>query len=392
MSITKVEFKYKKPNLRYDSAKKLWIGYQIDVRAGKKRYRSTFATKGEAERFIDALRINRSYVSAGMAPPKEARVISIRDLVDARLASTTDRKRLEFERRVLNYFCDVAGEFKSVQDITLADLRQFVDRRSKEKTVRDQLVSPQTVDRELTAVAAMLHNAGDHFDELENYQPPRIPHPKYRKGRRERIITDDERAKLLNALRSLRPEFARIFEFASLTGLRHSEIMRVRKTDLDRKARSLKVYRSKTDSVSYISPLTDRMLELLSESYDSGFVFTPSGKTPGTFYKYLSRACESVGIPYGRFKEDGIILHDNRHSFISKLQMAGVDLATIQAFSGHSTKELVMRYSHARPESRKRAMQAIDGQNNVDRLRSIYESVSSGAMDLAEFIAAIDDL
>lgn len=390
MSITKVGFKYKKLNLRYDSAKKLWIGYQIDVRAGKKRHRSTFATKGEAERFVDALRMQRQYASAGLTAPHSPQFITIRDLCDSRITATTDRKRLEFERRVFNYFCKLIGEHTKVQEITLANLRDFVNTRSKDLTVRNEQIKPQSVDRELTAIASVLHNAGDYFDELENYQAPRIPHPKFRKGRRERIITDEERGRLLESLNKIRPAFARIFEFASLTGLRHSEIMQTRTTDLDRKARSLKVYRSKTDSVSYISPLTDRMLELLSENFERGFVFTPDGKTPGTFYKYVRKACSDAGLVYGRFEADGIILHDTRHSFITKLQQSGIDLATIQAFSGHSDRELVMRYSHARPESRKKAMEAIDGKDKKPKLRKMFEAIKSGQIGFDEFVRLVD--
>lgn len=383
MSITKVTFTRRKNGLiRKDG---LWHGVRIDVRVAGKRYRSVFPTKTEAQRFIDELRTAKRYQRAGIKLPSKNSV-TLRDLVAARLASLTTRKQKEFQGRVLKYFMNLAGEFTAVESITKADLRNFVDERSKELTIRNTPVTPQTVDRELVAIASMLHSAGDYFDELENYVAPKIPHPKYRKGRRERVITDDEATRLLAALNSISPMVARIFEFASLTGLRHSEIMRLRPTDLDRKARSLKVYRSKTDTTSEISPLTDRMLEILKS--EGPFIFTPDGKTPPMFYKIMRKACAVCKIPYGRFEVGGVTLHDLRHSFITKLQQAGVDIATIQSFSGHSDARLVMRYSHARPESRRRAMAVMDG-NGSDKLKAIYDKVRAGKMNFKAFLEAM---
>lgn len=382
--IKRVTFQNRKAHLRFENG--VYVGYQIDVRDNGKRRRNVFATKREAQDFIDALRTKKVYGGAGMKSPETANVITLKDLIAERLKTRTTRKQKEFEKRVLNYFQDIAGEYTPVTDITLAHLKTFVEKRLHDLTVRNETVKPQTVDRELVAVAAMLHAAPEYFDELESYTAPRVPHPKYRTGRRERVVTEDERKALLAALYDKYPDLGRIFEFASLTGLRHSEIMKLRTSDLDVKARSLKVYRSKTDSVSYISPLTDRMLELLDAP--SGYIFTKDGKTPSTFYRYLQRACESVGIEYGRFKADGVILHDLRHSFITRLAQAGVDIATIQSFSGHSDKTLVMRYSHAGPESRKRAMAVVDGKGK--NWREVFDKVRDGSMTFEAFLEVVN--
>lgn len=387
MAITLEEYPKKKPGTRYHSSSGKWMGYRVDVRVRNKRHRAgPFPTRRDAEIYIEKLKLDGLYNKAGLASRADARrrAVTVRDLADARIASLTERKQIELERRVLNYFVRLAGEFTRVEDVAVSHLRAFVERRSKELTVRGEPVKPQTVDRELAIVAATLHHAGKYFDELEDYRAPTIPRPRFRKSRRERVITETERAAILAALGGIDEQAARIFEFASLTGLRHSEIMRLRKTDLDAPARSLKVYRSKTDSVSYISPLTDRMLDLLkSASYPGPFIFTADGKTPSLFYRHMKQACEECGIPYGRYTDGGVVLHDTRHSFITKLQQAGIDLATIQSFSGHSSRELVMRYSHARPESRKRAMDAIDGRTNGNGHRPDIEKKLRQLLELA---------
>jgi integrase len=387
--IKKVEFSYKKAHLNRDPKTGKWYGYQIDVRDGKKRRRDVFSSKKAAEEFIDAILKKRVYTRAGVQLESN-RNITVGQLFDARVDSITSRKQREIESRTRDYFLQVVNPFTPVTSLTVDHLREYVKKRSNDTTPRGTIINPQTVDRELNIIAATLHNAGEYFDELANYIAPRIPRPKYRKGRRERVVTDDERNAILAELYKAKPAFARIFEIASLTGIRHSEAMGLLKTDLNARARSLRVYRPKTDTVSTISPLTDRMLELLSNNEFKGpYIFTSNGKTPGTFYRYLKAACEAAGVTYGRYVQGGVVLHDLRHSFITKLHQEGTDIATIQSFTGQADKTIVMRYSHAGPESRRRAMAIIDGKNGSDKLRKLYDEIRSGRMSFEDFLAAL---
>ncbi len=60
--------------------------------------------------------------------------------------------------------------------------------------------------------------------------------------------------------------------------------------------------------------------------------------------KALQRACEKAGIIYGRFKKDGFVFHDLRHSFNTNMRKAGVAESVIMAITGHSTIEMFLRY------------------------------------------------
>ena len=296
-----------------------------------------------------------------------------------------------------------------ITDLTTAHLKEFLNVRQLDKTTRKTAVAPQTVNREMVVIASTLHKAAEFFSELESWVCPKIPHLKANQRGRERVVSDAEKIKILEILCKPRIDgedyFAfharlrvgQIFETALLSGMRHGEIAKLRWTDFDEKTKTLKVVRTKTDTISYISPLPDTVLRIFAERRkisDSDFIFTKTGTTTYKFYRILKNACETVGVKYGRYEIDGIILHDARHTFTTRLQQAGIDLATIQSFTGHSDKELVMRYSHARPESRKRAMQAIENDNGIlqKELEKIYYAVSKGQMDFPKFAEKIGQL
>jgi site-specific recombinase XerD len=58
-------------------------------------------------------------------------------------------------------------------------------------------------------------------------------------------------------------------------------------------------------------------------------------------------------------KIDDYSWHCNRHTFASRLVMAGVDLRTVAELLGHRTLQMVMRYSHLAPEHQASAVDRL---------------------------------
>ena len=52
--------------------------------------------------------------------------------------------------------------------------------------------------------------------------------------------------------------------------------------------------------------------------------------------------------------------HDLRHTFASRLVMAGVDLRTVQDLMGHKTISMTLRYAHLSPDHKRSAMEALE--------------------------------
>jgi len=100
-------------------------------------------------------------------------------------------------------------------------------------------------------------------------------------------------------------------------------------------------------------PINDRVLEIFQDSpsrmkSEWGF---PSGSlvTPMDGKNFVSRvfmpAVKEAGITDFRW-------HDLRHTFASRLVMAGADLKSVQELMGHKTIAMTMKYAHLSPGHR----------------------------------------
>jgi integrase len=228
---------------------------------------------------------------------------------------------------------------------------------------------PISINRELATIAATLNQAGEIFPELEQWKKPRMPRLKVQKSRRERLISDDEYRRLVAHLRrppdeldgaprphnrqnayECRVRVAQILQFAMLTGARHGEIVGLKWMDISWEREKILIYQTKTTSYKEI-PLIPSLVALLNErKQEKGmYVFTETGHIYPKFYKVLREACEHLGIPYGRWKEDGLLLHAARHTVTTHLVESGLDFDTIGSITGHKAKELIAHYSHKHP-------------------------------------------
>lgn len=64
-----------------------------------------------------------------------------------------------------------------------------------------------------------------------------------------------------------------------------------------------------------------------------------------------------------RAKLKGVTPHTLRHTFASRLAMAGIDLRTIQELGGWKSLELIQRYAHLSPNHKAEAIERITGKN-----------------------------
>ena len=266
-------------------------------------------------------------------------------------------------------------------DLAPAHIQLYIDTRSKE-------VKASSINREITTIGSAIHSAHVNFPELVGYALPRIPRPKVERSRRERFITQDEVMKVLTHLLSAKRDdeteinhrrrivVGQVFQMALLTGARVGEIIGLRWSQIDYDAKILQIIGTKTrfksaKVVRYleITPTIESILRD-RENFRSDnpkqrgkvceFVFSKTGNSVTKYHQILREAAEAVNVPYGADIRGGFITHDARHTAVTRMLQAGVDLSTVGAITGHSDANLVLHYSHATRESRKKATSVLE--------------------------------
>jgi len=322
----------------------------------------------------------------------------LKDLFDKYLASRSGSlKSYRLAKRSCEIFLGILGEDFEVRNLRTLHFQQFVDLRLKH-------VAPQTVHRELTSFVPALKRPELYFSELEGWLCPRLPKPKIKQSRRERLITAAEIEKLLEYLRRERGEteehkvyfhrlrLADIFEFGLLTGMRRKEIASLKFADYDAQANSLRVIRHKTNTVSDFSPVPKRAVEIIEsrKGVQGEYIFSPDGKPIESHYRTLKKIAKDLDLDYGQ-TATGFTMHDARHVFISNLIAKGVDIETVKQFSGHTDSKTLLRYTHSSREQKKRAIDLMDGTNRLEELTELYFGVKKGKISLAEFLKKVSE-
>lgn len=221
----------------------------------------------------------------------------------------------------------------------------------KYKALRLQSVTPASVNRELACLKHMFTKAIE-WGYVKTNPAKGVKLLKEPPGRL-RYLRPNEVESLLKACTShIRP----IVVTALNTGMRKSEILRLRWAEVDLENRKITVTNSKNNEVRVI-PINQTLhkeLTAIPRESDSKYVFCDQNGHPvGDFKKAFSSALKRAGIVDFRF-------HDLRHTFGSQLVMQGVDLRTVQQVMGHKAIKMTMRYSHLSPEYVHEAMERLD--------------------------------
>lgn len=144
------------------------------------------------------------------------------------------------------------------------------------------------------------------------------------------------------------------------TGIRRGSLFRLewRDVNLDSRMLTIRGETAKSGKTYYV-PLNDQAHGALrmwrEQSPENGLVF-PSPGDPETPFNNCNTAWEHVlrmaGIDHFRW-------HDMRHTFASRLVMAGVDLNVVRELMGHASLAMTIRYAHLAPETKRAAVDRL---------------------------------
>lgn len=363
-----------------------------------KRYRPRAESRAELDEIIDTARRRVRQEKYGLTVERAR--ITLEELTEERVADYD--RAIKNHRRAIAVIEDFTARFPAgyaVTELSTVDLRDFVKQRQREFQVKEKekaakraeearaagrevpatpiaSISPETINKELGYISAMLNAAPDMFKALQEYRPPKMPWARTPRRRRKRPISTDEDEKLLTALRApqqkaeqprtaeTRHEIADLFELNLNTGMRGGESVRLTWPQIDFQSEEIYLGKTKNGEDRFV-PMNSRVREILRRRFESRngspYVFpNPSGES--FRYDYLrtfKRVAEALGLPYGQRRENGFTMHSTRHTATTRLLRAGHDVATVQEIVGHSDRTMTLFYSHASAKSRKRAVESL---------------------------------
>jgi integrase len=223
----------------------------------------------------------------------------------------------------------------------------------RHKRARVAAGAPVAANRELAVLKSLFNRCRDDL-RIYDGLTPRIKLVKESTGRL-RFLEPDEEAKLLEtAAEPLRT----LILVGIHTGLRiKSEALALQKTDVDLVRGFLTVpaayaKNGRTRTVPLNSTVRAALARRL-EKAPGALVFSRRNGSPlRSIRRAFRTACEAAGLK-------NISPHVLRHTFASKLAMAGVDPATIQELGGWRSLVMVQRYTHLTPAHKAAAVERI---------------------------------
>jgi integrase len=329
--------------------------WYIDFYYEGKRYTEKVGkvSKSVAEEKLD---IKRSEVIRGEWKPKVVKIPFERfkeQYLEFSLANKNPRTALRdtVSLRPLQRF--FAGK-------SISEINPFMIEKYKQKR-REDGVSVRTINIELACLRHMF-NMALKWGKAQKNPLKEVKFFKEPEGK-DRILSPEEEIRLLEAVRTSKKgkHLEPIIITGLLSGMRKGEILNLRCLNVDLKNRIITVEGTKSGYLRKI-PMNSKLTETLDHvrrKNQNEFVFSDeSGKPYKSFRTALEQALKKAGI-------ENLTFHSLRHTFGTRLGMAGVDIKTIQELMGHRDIKMTMRYSHPTAEHKRKAVELLNGVTSI---------------------------
>jgi integrase len=266
-------------------------------------------------------------------------------------------------REFLGHFRNFFGRRK-LREIAYSDICQYRDERFKIQTQYKRQRTLASWNREAAVLRRILNIAlqqGWILKNPFNCGDPLIITSAER--RREKILTVDEEARLLEACasHSYRHHLKSLLIFLIDTGCRKSEVLKLRWKSICFESRVITIegMTTKTLKTRHVV-MTERLYrELASMWYASprdadGLVFGITNNVRKSF----ASVCKEAGIKHGGI--DGLTLHCLRHTAATRLVQGGLSIQLAGRILGHSQVNTTYRYLSANMETAAQAAAILE--------------------------------
>lgn len=173
----------------------------------------------------------------------------------------------------------------------------------------------------------------------------------------------EEETRLLQAVQASKKakHLEPVIVTALATGMRKGEVLGLKWSNVDFANRLIVVEGTKSGYIRKI-PMNAKLTETLTHvrrKNQGEYVFADRKGNPfKSFRSAWEHALQKAGI-------EDLTFHSLRHTFGTRLGMAGVDIKTIQELMGHRDIKMTMRYSHPTPKHKRKAVELLDGVTSI---------------------------
>ena len=273
--------------------------------------------------------------------------------------SRWNKKDYQGQMQRVNYWCQVFGD-RIMTDIDIFDLREHID------SMIDEGQRATTINRKKAVLSSVYKFALSRgYVDVNIVRNVVIDDDT---KRRDRVLSDDERQRLIKACQESHwDKLYLIVLMAMTTGARKGELMNLRWCDVSFKDNTGYLGDSKngTSRELHFAPVVMTELKRFQE-VGIGLIF-PSDEIPSQpmdFRKAWSKALRAANISEkdilnadGSVKLEKFTFHCLRHGFCSALSDSGKEINQIAKLAGHKSIQTTMRYIH---QGRDQKRQIVD--------------------------------
>ena len=301
-------------------------------RKGQKDLAKSFLNKPDAEKWARSIEIEidrGTYINTDYAQKTLFKEILQKYLDDvAPHMRSADNQIVRVRKLMKHPIAEV-----NMAHLSPKHMADYRDERLKE-------IKPNTVIRELAILSSVINLARREWG-LNIINPiTMIKKPSSTKGR-DRILNDEELARLLIQLEKISPWYKPLAEFAIETAMRRGELLSLLWANVSFEKSIAFLPLTKNGDSRYI-PLSlkaIRILKLLPRDIE-GRVFPLNKQTVSILFLRAARRAEVLDIHF----------HDLRHMAITRLASKFSNPIEIAAISGHKSLSMLKRYTHIKAE------------------------------------------
>lgn len=271
---------------------------------------------------------------------------NVADMIDRYLEEYPDTKA--YHKTILTFWKKELGQQKlsRVRRAHVIEARKKLQKQTVKKGPGiGKPLAPATINRRVALLSKLFRIAIEEWDWCRDN--PCHVRSLTEDNERNRLLSDDEKKALFAALMAhTEPSLYPFVMVALYTGMRASEVQRLKWQDLDIETGHIQIMKSKNGEKRSVVVGGEALTLLKAWRQEEalkfgGYIFGNHNtkKAPYNYRVHWGEAKTKAGIEDLRF-------HDLRHAFTTAALTAGMNPVMVQLVTGHKSSQMLKRYSH----------------------------------------------